>query len=159
MTLPEMYDDDAGEGGPPQPQVSTRSRGVALLLSFFGGCFGLDRFYVGKTSTAIPKLLTLGGLGIWWLYDLVLIAAGEFRDNEDLRLVNWEVAPSPFMQNRLVGRAEQRVNELEEQLEALRQQFSDLAERVDFAERMLAQQRSLEAGSRSQSPRLPAPGS
>jgi len=40
-----------------------------------------------------------------------------------------------------VGRAEQRVNELEEQLEALRQQFNDLAERVDFAERMLAQHR------------------
>jgi len=157
MTLPEVYDDDAGEGQ--QPQVSTRSRGVALLLSFVGGCFGLDRFYVGKTSTAIPKLLTLGGLGIWYLYDLVLIAAGEFRDVDDLRLVNWEVAPSPFMQNRLVGRAEQRVNELEEQLEALRQQFSDLAERVDFAERMLAQQRSVESGARSHSPRLPAPGS
>ena len=157
MTLPEVYGDDADEGQ--QPQVSTRSRGVALFLSFFGGCFGLDRFYVGKTSTAIPKLCTLGGLGIWWLYDLVLIAAGEFRDVDDLRLLNWEVAPSPFMQNRLVGRAEQRVNELEEQLDALRHQFSDLAERVDFAERMLAQQRSSESGARSQSPRLPAPGS
>ena len=161
MTLPEIYDDsdEGGSEGPPQPQVSSRSRGVALLLSFFGGCFGLDRFYVGKTSTAIPKLLTLGGFGVWWLYDLVLIAAGEFRDSDDLRLVNWEVAPSPFMQNRLVGRAEQRVNELEDQLEALRQQFGDLAERVDFAERMLAQQRSLESGARSQNPRLPAPGS
>jgi hypothetical protein len=89
----------------------------------------------------------------------VLIAAGEFRDSEDLRLVHWEVAPSPFMQNRLVGRAEQRVNELEEQFEALRQQFSELAERVDFAERMLAQQRSLESGARSQRPSLPSPGS
>lgn len=156
MTLPEIYDDDADESA---PKVSMRSRGVALLLSFFGGWFGLDRFYVGKTSTAIPKLLTFGGFGIWWLYDVVLIAAGEFRDIDDLRLVNWEVAPSPFMQNRLVGRAEQRVNDLEEQLEALRGQFSDLAERVDFAERMLAQQRSSDSGARSQSPRLPAPGS
>jgi len=139
MTLPDVYSDDADET--PQPDVSKRSRGLALVLSFFGGWFGLDRFYVGKISTAIPKLITFGGMGIWWLYDVVLIATGEFRDIDDLPLRQWEVSPSPFMQNRLVGRAEQRVNELEEQLEALRQQFNDLAERVDFAERMLAQQR------------------
>ena len=53
------------------------------------------------------------------------------------------------MHNRLVGRAEERVNQLEEQLDALRQQFNDLAERVDFAERMLAQHRE------PPSPRLP----
>jgi hypothetical protein len=86
-------------------------------------------------------LLTFGGLGIWYLYDLVLIAAGEFRDSEDLPVRNWGVSESSFAQNRLVGRAEQRVNELEEQLDGLRQQFNDLAERVDFAERMLAQKR------------------
>ncbi len=139
MTLPDVYSDDADEA--PQPDVSKRSRGLALVLSVFGGWFGLDRFYVGKISTAIPKLISFGGFGIWWLYDVILIATGEFRDIDDLPLRQWEVAPSPFMQNRLVGRAEQRVNELEEQLDALRQQFNDLAERVDFAERMLAQHR------------------
>ena len=139
MTRPNVYSDDADEA--PQPEVSKRSRGLALVLSVFGGWFGLDRFYVGKISTAIPKLITFGGMGIWWLYDVVLIATGEFRDIDDLPLRQWEVSPSPFMQNRLVGRAEQRVNELEEELDALRQQFNDLAERVDFAERMLAQHR------------------
>lgn len=145
MTLPERYDDadggdgpDDGEGG---ERISKRSRGVALLLSFFGGWFGLDRFYADKTGTAIPKLLTLGGFGIWWLYDCVLIAAGEFRDGDDLPLRNWGLSESSFTQRRLVGRAEQRVNELEEQLDGLRQQFNDLAERVDFAERLLAQRR------------------
>ena len=139
MTRPNVYSDDADEA--PQPEVSKRSRGLALVLSVFGGWFGLDRFYVGKISTAIPKLITFGGMGIWWLYDVVLIATGEFRDIDDLPLRQWEVSPSPFMQNRLVGRGEQRVNELEEELDALRQQFNDLAERVDFAERMLAQHR------------------
>jgi len=139
MTRPHVYSDDADEA--PQPEVSKRSRGLALVLSVFGGWFGLDRFYVGKISTAIPKLITFGGMGIWWLYDVVLIATGEFRDIDDLPLRQWEVSSSPFMQNRLVGRAEQRVNELEEELDALRQQFNDLAERVDFAERMLAQHR------------------
>ena len=158
MTLPDVYSDDADEA-PQEPDVSKRSRGVALLLAFFGGVFGLHRFYVDKPRTGIAMIFTLGGLGIWYLYDLVLIAAGEFRDSDELPLRQWEVSPSPFTQNRLVGRAEQRVNELEEQLDALRQQFNDLAERVDFAERMLAQKRSLEPGARRPRPSLPDPDS
>jgi len=140
MTLPDLYSDDADET-PQEPEISKRSRGVALLLSFFGGVFGLHRFYVDKPRTGIAMLLTFGGCGIWYLYDLVLIAAGEFRDSDDLPLRNWGVSESSFAQNRLVGRAEQRVNELEEQFDGLRRQFNDLAERVDFAERMLAQHR------------------
>ena len=158
MTLPDVYSDDADEA-PQDPDVSKRSRGVALLLAFFGGVFGLHRFYVDKPRTGIAMIFTLGGLGIWYLYDLVLIAAGEFRDSDELPLRQWEVSPSPFTQNRLVGRAEQRVNELEEQLDALRQQFNDLAERVDFAERMLAQKRSLEPGARRPRSSLPDPDS
>jgi len=139
MTLPDVYSDDADEA--PEETISRRSRGLALALSFFGGVFGLHRFYVDKPRTAIAMLLTFGGCGIWYLYDLVLVAAGEFRDSEDLPLRNWGLSESSFAQNRLVGRAEQRVNELEEQFDGLRQQFNDLAERVDFAERMLAQHR------------------
>ena len=86
-------------------------------------------------------ILTVGGLGVWWLYDLVLLAAGEFRDSHDLPVRQWSVEQTPWSGRELTGRAEQRVNELEEQFDALRQQFNDLAERVDFAERMLAQQR------------------
>lgn len=162
MTLPDAYDDDADERpdeGLEDEPISKRSRGVALLLSFFGGIFGLHRFYVNKPGTAIAMLCTGGGCLIWYLYDLVLVAAGEFRDSDDLPLRNWGISDTSFTQHRLVGRAEQRVNELEEQVDGLRQQFNDLAERVDFAERMLAQQRSLEPGARSQNPRLPAPGS
>ena len=139
MTLPDVYSDDADEA--PEDPISRRSRGLALALSFFGGVFGLHRFYVDKPRTAIAMLLTFGGCGVWYLYDLVLVAAGEFRDSEDLPLRNWGLSESSFAQNRLVGRAEQRVNELEEQFDGLRRQFNDLAERVDFAERMLAQHR------------------
>lgn len=138
MTHPDNYDDEP-EAGSDEPEVSRRSRGVALGLSFFGGVFGLHRFYVGKVQTGVAMLLTFGGLGVWYLYDLVLIAAGEFRDAEDLPLRNWNVddprAP------RLGGRAERRVEDIEDQLFRLQQQFDDLAERLDFAERMLAQQR------------------
>jgi len=144
MALRDAYDDDAdtdADEAPPQEPISKRSRGVALLLSFFGGIFGLHRFYVNKPGTAIAMLCTGGGFLVWYLYDLVLVAAGEFRDSDDLPLRNWGVSESSFEQHRLVGRAELRVNELEEQFDGLRQQFNELAERVDFAERMLAQHR------------------
>ena len=55
-----------------------RSLYVALLLAVFLGCFGLDRFYIGRYKAGWLKLLTFGGLGIWWLLDIILIAS-EYR--------------------------------------------------------------------------------
>jgi TM2 domain len=141
MTLPDVYGDEPEQDPEShEPEVSKRSRGVALGLCFFGGVFGLHRFYLEKPKTAVAMLLTFGGLGIWYLYDLVLIGAGEMRDAEELPVRNWSVEPSPFMRQ-VTTRAERRVTELEEQMDGLRQQFNELAERVDFAERMLAKQR------------------
>ena len=61
----------------------------ALLLWFFLGVFGAHRFYVGKIGTGILELLTLGGLGIWWLVDLILIVTGSFRDSEGQKITMW----------------------------------------------------------------------
>lgn len=153
MTLPDAYSDDPEpEAESPQPEVSKRSRGVALGLCIFGGFFGLHRFYADKAGSAVAMMLTFGGFGVWWLYDLVLLAAGEFRDAKDLPIRNWGVQESQFPGRELGQRAERRVHELEEQVDGLREQFNDLAERVDFAERMLAK-------TRNQSPQLPPPSS
>lgn len=61
----------------------------AALLGFFLGPFGAHRFYVGKTGTGVLQLVTLGGLGLWMLYDLIMIVTGNFRDKEDNKITEW----------------------------------------------------------------------
>lgn len=47
-----------------------------LLYSILLGFIGLDRFCLGHTGIAVGKLMTLGGFGIWWLVDVVLLVTG-----------------------------------------------------------------------------------
>lgn len=70
----------------PSDQPYRRNYFVALGLSIFIGYLGIDRFYMGKIGTGILKLITFGGLGIWYIIDIVLIASGDMRDNNGLRL-------------------------------------------------------------------------
>jgi TM2 domain-containing membrane protein YozV len=53
---------------------------ILLLLSIFLGALGVDRFYVGKIGTGLLKLFTLGGIGVWWLIDIIMILADKFTD-------------------------------------------------------------------------------
>ena len=56
---------------------------LTLIMSIFFGGIGVDGFIMGKVGTGILKLFTLGGLGVWWLIDLILIATKhEFKDIE-----------------------------------------------------------------------------
>jgi TM2 domain-containing membrane protein YozV len=74
--------------------ISEKSRLAAALLCFFLGVFGAHRFYLKKTGTAILMILTLGGLGIWTLVDLIFIVVGSFRDKEGKRVYRW-MEPGP----------------------------------------------------------------
>lgn len=69
--------------------ASPKSRLAAGLLAWFLGVFGIHRFYVGKVGTGILMLLTLGGLGLWVLIDLIVILVGSFKDKDGRVLSNW----------------------------------------------------------------------
>lgn len=60
--------------------VSEKSGIACLLFLILLAPFGLHRFYVGKVGTGILFLLTGGGLGIWWLIDLIILLVGSFTD-------------------------------------------------------------------------------
>jgi len=47
---------------------------LTLVMSIIFGWIGVDRFIMGKVGTGILKLCTFGGLGVWWLIDVILIA-------------------------------------------------------------------------------------
>ena len=53
---------------------------VALLLAWFTGIFGGDRFYLGYTGLGIAKLCTLGGCGIWAFIDFIMIILNKIPD-------------------------------------------------------------------------------
>lgn len=65
---------------------SSKSYVTALLLSFFFGVFGVDRFYLGHVGVGLGKLFTFGGLGIWALIDFILIATKNIKDGQGIPL-------------------------------------------------------------------------
>jgi len=109
--------------------ISDKSRSVALLLAFLLGPFGAHRFYTGRTRSGIWMALTLGGLGIWYLYDIILVAAGGFRDAEGRLVLAWD----------LEAEGQPTISEdVLHELDQLRREVAELNERVDFTERLLA---------------------
>ena len=57
-----------------------------FLLTFFVGILGVHRFYVGKIGTGVLMLITLGGLGIWFLVDLLLVVTGQFTNKDGQKI-------------------------------------------------------------------------
>ena len=118
---------------------SDKSRVVALVLAALLGVFGAHRFYVGKIGTGILMLLTFGGLGIWYLIDVILIAAGSFRDADGRRVVYWtEDEAIAAGAGRVPGEIPEAIWR---ELETLRADMTELEERVDFTERLLTRVR------------------
>ena len=65
---------------------SDKKLGVALVLSWYLGNFGIDRFYLGYTGLGLVKLFTLGGFGVWSLIDFIFLLTGDLNDSDGRRL-------------------------------------------------------------------------
>ena len=89
-------------------EISPKSGIACLLLWFFLGGFGVHRFYAGKINSGLIMIILyiaiwiVFGLAmaaestvlvilmaiiaiillVWWIYDLVLILTGKFRDSQ-----------------------------------------------------------------------------
>lgn len=79
--------DDGRSGRSPQRR-GQKSYAITWVLSLFLGALGADRFYLGRWRTGALKLLTFGGLYVWWLVDLVLLLVGRTRDAQGRPLVS-----------------------------------------------------------------------
>ncbi|KAG0374831.1 hypothetical protein BGX24_009884 [Mortierella sp. AD032] len=66
---------------------SDRSYPIAILLSIFFGYVGIDRFYLGYIISSLLKLATAGGLGIWYIIDIILIVIGALPDHNGCSLI------------------------------------------------------------------------
>lgn len=71
---------------PPEKEVLLeethfKSPGKMLFISIFMGLIGLDRFLLRDWGKGIGKIITLGGVGFWYIIDWFLIMGATKRKN------------------------------------------------------------------------------
>jgi TM2 domain-containing membrane protein YozV len=69
--------------------ISDKKRLLATIICAGFGIFGAHRFYVGKSISGFLQLFTIGGLGIWYVTDFLIILFGEFTDREGRKIKEW----------------------------------------------------------------------
>ena len=72
-----------------KPLLPERNWRYLVFISLFLGLLGADRFYMGRYKTGWIKLLTFGGFGFWWIYDLFKVYNNEMEDDHGMRAVKY----------------------------------------------------------------------
>lgn len=44
---------------------------IVQVIAVFPGSLGVDRFYLGEIAKGFLKYITFGGLGVWWILDII----------------------------------------------------------------------------------------
>jgi hypothetical protein len=75
LNNPIMFCDCDRDWADPECRTPRKSQAIAYVLSLFLGFLGADLFYMGFPVLAAAKLCTLGGLGVWWVIDIIRIGS------------------------------------------------------------------------------------
>jgi len=76
--------DDKKEAFSSQFAAQAKNPTTVFGCSAYLGMWGIDRFVLGDVGLGVVKLLTLGGLGLWYIIDLFLVSGRARAKNIDL---------------------------------------------------------------------------
>ena len=60
-----------------------------LLFLVLSWPLGAHRFFLKRYASAILFIITIGGLGIWWIIDFILIVTGSMKDDRGKIVKVW----------------------------------------------------------------------
>jgi class 3 adenylate cyclase len=81
---------DMGQGQEDADGISPLNRLTAIVLCIILGLFGGHRYYLGKRKSAVLMTITIGGAGLWFLYDLItMLIGGDIRDSKGRPVSKW----------------------------------------------------------------------
>ena len=60
-----------------------------LLFIVLSWPFGAHRFFLRRYAYAILFIITIGGCGIWWIIDFILIVTGSMKDDIGKHVKLW----------------------------------------------------------------------
>lgn len=71
-----------------------RDKVTAFIVSLLFGYLGVDWFYLARGSPkynglGVLKLFTLGGIGVWYIIDIIRIGIDDFDDGDGVGLKDW----------------------------------------------------------------------
>ena len=97
-----MSDNNTGFTPPPAPPVgfsgmtapaagdpNISDKTILPIVLFLILLPTVHRLYVGKIGTGILFFFTIGGLGIWWIYDVIISITGNFTDKKGRKITRW----------------------------------------------------------------------